>query len=217
MDLIESLLDLIPKCPICFQHVFEHEIVCMNHHYLCKKCLLELNKRKRSSCPLCRQDIQITKSSHWMANFISNLKISLFVYLDVNLLDPIDYLDDDGVWRVGIFNGFDLNSRTILIDPDYYNDNNCIEIPIGKERVKKLNTMTVPWRNLSFFTYLKHIFILICQECNHIYCNHEKLWIKANIVYICKNSENLLVVYHHLDNHAKSGWFSFDSKRIKIE
>jgi hypothetical protein len=219
MELIQ--LPIFPKCPICFIKAIEHEIICNNGHYLCNPCLAELLNRDKNKCPLCRQDIRMIKISNWCATVIFNIKAELYQHLQVNMLDKIDFLDNDEIWRIGVFIGFDLNSQKILIDPEYYNDNFPIKIPIDKNRIRKLNTMTLDWRNLNFFTNVKKVYLSICEQqlfkkCEMILCKHEKQWIESNIVYICTNTKHLLIVYHSHNNDANSEWLSFESKRIKI-
>jgi DNA-directed RNA polymerase subunit RPC12/RpoP len=222
MEFLTQLSEFIPNCPICYNPTFDYIVVCNNNHYICSKCFTIIEKKSETKCPICRQQIIYNKLSSWITEFSDNLKSYLLQNIDLQHNQKIDFFDNDDKWKHGIIKDIDLANKCILIESEYYNIDEYIKIPLYQNhKIQKFLTKTINWRNPEYLNNIQNINTLLCKEkyeeeniCNDFLCAHTKIWIASKIVYICNNSNHLLLVFNYPNNIADSVWVSFDSKFI---
>jgi hypothetical protein len=157
----------------------------------------------------------------WIDEFLNNYKKKCQDNLSFKIGDFVDYFADN-CWNHGKIIDLSLEKLSFQIMSDSFTKNKYFYIPFKDENlICQEFTHTPQWRHFEYLKNCNKIQIYICnnenEECTDLFCQHEKKWVSAQIVYICNNSNYLLVVFHlHLNLQPQSQWFPIDSRYLKL-
>jgi len=171
--------------------------------------------------------------------FIDTLKQNILTNCPFKIREQVDFLHNN-IWHQGKIKDLHLDRQAFEMDCDEYT-NETIYIPLCEtNRFQPSFTMTKNWRNLEYLTNIKNVEICLCNEfydyldsshenCSEdFFCNNDKVWVDAQIVYICNSSKYLLCVFFHPNltfglasgnepRDANSVWLPITSKKMRLK
>lgn len=230
----------LPKCPVCLCCCSDNLTICTNGHFICSQCYEKLNTMICQPCPLCREAMILTPIKNiWSTEFIDALKQNILTNCSYKVGEQVDFLFENS-WYHGKIKDLHLDRQAFEMDCDEYT-NDLIYIPLSEtNRFQQPFSMTKNWRNLEYLKNVKNVEICLCNEfydyldashenCSEDFlCGNDKVWVNAQIVYICTASKFILCVFFHqnitfgLSNlnesrDANSVWLSINSKKLRLK
>jgi hypothetical protein len=173
----------------------------------------------------------------WCTEFIDTLKQNILLKCPFKINNQVDFLHDN-VWHQGKIKDLHLDRKAFEMDCDEYTKE-TIYIPfIDTHRFQPPFSMTKNWRNLEYLVNIKNVQISLCcdfydfidsshENCSEdFFCTNDRLWVDAQIVYICNASKYLLCVFFHQNftfgssiasRDANSVWLPIHSKKLRLK
>lgn len=224
MEFLNEITKLIPKCPICFTISTNNLTICYNGHFLCHDCYDNMNTN--SSCPMCRELLIPTPlKNQWSNEFIEAIKKQIVDASPFKIGNQVDYFYENS-WQHGKIIDINLEQQAFEIESEtFQKDDKACAISLENSHLLKTSfSMTPNWRNYEFLSNCKSVRVCLCEEmfnssfsCDPTFCSHEQIWVKAEIVYMCRISQYILCVFiHEYNDNANSQWFSINSKRLGL-
>ena len=230
----------LPKCPVCLCCCSDNLTICINGHFICSQCYDKLNTTIGQPCPLCREVMIPTPIKNiWCMEFIDSLKQDILNNCPFKVGAKVDFLHEN-VWRQGTIKDLQLDRQSFEMDCDEYTKE-TIYIPLCEiNRFQPPFSMTKNWRNLEYLSNIKNVQICLCCEfydysdsshencSDDFFCTNDKVWVDAQIVYICNASKYLLCVFFHQNitfglsssnesRDANSVWLPINSKKLRLK